>query len=437
MKKIIILLLAITLIFALASCKKDKDNQPTDCSGHVDADDNHKCDKCNADFEDGDEVVEIPTTYRNVTFSFTLEDGTPVEGVSFTVERGSNIFNLVTGTDGKATQELATGLYSLNCDYTTLPEFCSIDTYGFKVEENTSSVVILVTNNTPDGSREKPFPTSDEPTDLVIDVSQEIFFTYRGTSVQHITINSSDVIVNFNGESYSAVDGLISVVIAPEEIGELTIFSIKNVSGAEAYITLEMISPLGSFDNPIEINADYFGDLFQDGVIRYYKWTAPKDGVFIARPTMANANVTVRRNITKIVDGEEIIIPIVMQSDDGSAVYMSVDAGDEIIIGLTAVDPGITTSIELALLLYEGTASDPVPMYNNSVAISLDGGESLMFIAIGSNGVSIDECHDLIAKCGSNTCTSEGGSISFDLVDWSFEIINTSEDRNSIIIKLS
>lgn len=55
MKKIIFLILALVMIFTFVSCG-DKDNEvkdpdDTDCTSHVDSDNDKKCDNCNADIK--------------------------------------------------------------------------------------------------------------------------------------------------------------------------------------------------------------------------------------------------------------------------------------------------------------------------------------------------------------------------------------------------
>ena len=52
MKKFLIILLALTLVMSLASCKK--------CKEHIDADDDYRCDICGENFDDGDENPEPP-----------------------------------------------------------------------------------------------------------------------------------------------------------------------------------------------------------------------------------------------------------------------------------------------------------------------------------------------------------------------------------------
>lgn len=435
-KKIIILLLSVCLIFSLASCKKDKKDDKKACSAHVDANDDYKCDNCGVDFEDGAEVNEAPVVYRNVTFSFKLEDGTAIGNVKFTIEKGSQTFDLQTDANGNVTKQLATGAYSITCDYTTIPEYCSIDTYAFKVNEQTSSIVILVTNNTPDGTASKPFPTVSGTTSLELAAGQVLYFVYHGASMQYVKINSESVVVNFNGESYSAVDGVVTVAITPAEIGATTIFTVQNTTNEAITVDMEMVSPLGSLDNPIAVTDNSISKLFAEGEIAYYKWTADKDGVLIAKSVMANADISLRRNIVKIVNNEEIIIPLVAQSDDGSALYMYVKAGDEIIISLTPSNPKASTVIDVNFEHYEGSASDPVPTYNTEIVISIDAGKSVVFSAVGSNTVSITDDELVTVKCDGATYTNEGGKLTANLGSGYFEVINNTEDRNSITIVL-
>lgn len=322
MKRILVLLLAFAMIFALASCKK--------CKDHVDKDDDYLCDNCGENFDDGDENVEPEKTTIDVTFVLKLDNGEALEGVKITVSRGEKSYELVSGADGKATVALDPAAYAIDYDYDTLPEFCTPETFGVKIEEGKTSVDLVIVNNLPDGSIEKPFFISENETEITLAPGQEFYFNYRGSSVKTVTVNNSGITVGYNGEIYSAVDGVVEAPLSPE-IGKMTVFSVKNVTDSEITTVMALVAKLGSYENPIEISGNGASATVNYETVVYFKWTADKTGTLTLTANSDRNNIS----ITKVMEND---VTVVSQTNGSLTETMEVTAGDVITIGVSALE---------------------------------------------------------------------------------------------------
>lgn len=324
MKKLLIILLALTLVMSLASCKK--------CKEHRDADDDYLCDSCGENFDDGDENPEPPVDQgHKVTFTVKLDNGTAVSGVKFTIHRGETVFaTLVSGADGTVEATLDNQAYSIEFDYESLPSGCIPDTFAVKVEEGKDNIELLIIDNTPDGSAAKPFPIVENETPVTIGAGETVYFRYRGSSVRYLTVDSEAITVNFAGESYSLTAGNLPLVITPD-IGTETGISLSNGSDAEVSFTLSMTAPLGSNENPITLEGNGATVTVNCESIVFYSWIATSSGTLTLTSDSARNNIS----ITKIVEND---VPVTEQTGGESSVSFEVNEGDVITIGVSALE---------------------------------------------------------------------------------------------------
>lgn len=389
-------------------------NDMPKCDGHIDADDDYLCDKCGEHFDDGDEAVIPEKDKINVTFTVRLDDGTALAGVKFILTRGANTVELVSGADGTVVGSLDAGTYYITYDHDTLPEYCWGETPGVKIDKETKTAEILVVDNRPNGTPEKPYPTSGEAIEINISSGEELYYSCRGTSLRYVIVNSADLVINYNGETYTAVDGVVTVGVSSTDVETPTIFSVKNISDSAVTATMEIYAPLGSYDNPIELTGNNIEVDIADGKTIYYAYKADKDGiVVITSPTEGN-EILISRNIIKITDGvEEIVSTITAESSGSNAGYIYVSKGDDIRIGVSYVEPEkdesdkddakadsqengdssdvpVINTVELSFNLYAATEEDPAPVLNNEIYIRLDAGASVVFSAEEGKTVSVD-----------------------------------------------
>lgn len=423
-KRFLTLILALTLVFALASCKK--------CDGHVDADDDYKCDKCGEDYDDGDEAPDVTTV--TVSFTVKLDNGQALSGVSFTLERGERFYNLTSDANGLASVSVEPGAYAISYDYDTLPEYCTPETFGIKIAEGTNSFNLLIVDNQPDGSAQKPFFISENETELTLSPGQEVFFNYRGSSLKYARVYSDAVVINYGDNTYEAVNGLVEAVIEPD-IGTVTVFSVKNISDAELNTTLYLEAPLGSSENPIKMDTNSLTATVNDETIIYYKWTADKDGVLVLTSPTERNNIS----LTKILEND---VPVSSYTSGSSAAYLVVSVGDTVTVAVSAFAPDKDSvnqnkdiEVSLSLKVYAGTHADPVPVLKDEISLSLNANSEIVFR--GETGKTLKITDESYVSVWHDTITytnSEGNEISVTLCKPIFVLENKNEKINGITL---
>ena len=432
---------AVILIVLLAGGNK--------CDGHVDADDDYLCDKCGEHYDDGDEAVIPDAKSADVTFTVKLDNGNTLSGVKFILTRGEKTYELTSGADGSVKKTIDIGTYSVTYDHETLPEYCWGETYGVKIEEGTSYLEILIVDNRPDGSSSKPFPVTENTLEITLVPGEELYYSCRGTSLKYLTINNSNLTVQYGGESYSAVDGVITVAIFSEDIDSPSIFAVKNPSENCITTVMELNAPLGSDENPIKLSENSaIADIPAEGTV-YYLYTAEKDGIcVITSPTEGN-EILITRYLTKVVvtDGysEELIIPITTRSSGSIAGYIYVAEGDEIKIGVSYLDPGsedednkvntadeAINTVEFSVNIYAATEAEPAPIINSEISILLDAGASVVFSTETGKKVTVNTDNALTVMYNGDNILP-GTSITIGEAK-TFAVINSTYDSGKFIL---
>jgi len=435
LKRLLTLLLALTLVISLASCEEK-------CDGHVDADDDYLCDKCGEDYDDGDEYDDS-SNKQHITFIVKLDNGEPLSGIGFTVSRGELSYSLVSDANGNAELDLEVGPYAVSYDYDSIPMYCSPEISGFRVDQGTETVVITIVDNNPDGSIEKPFFISENETEITLAPGQELYFNYRGSSQKYASVNNDAAVIMYNGESYAATDGQVTVLITPEKVGQHTTFSVKNDSDSEFTATLTLVAPIGSSENPFELTENTASLELVVGEAVYYQWTAEKDGVLILNSSTEHNNIS----ISKILEND---VSIISQTGGTGYAYLAVCVGDKVIIAASVTEiaeedeenknnvpeSSEMVSLEFALNVYAGTETEPVPVLKNDISISLEPGASVVFGSEAGMTVSIDDESIVgITHNGTSYTNEDGGEISVELTDPTFILENKDDHLNGITVR--
>lgn len=308
-------------------------NKTPDCT-HVDKDDDYLCDLCGEHFDDGDEAPEQPVvTTNDVTFIVKLDDETVLSGAKFAIVRGESRIDLESDANGKASATLERLAYSIEYDTDTLPQYCMPDTFGFKVEEGTHEVTLIVVDNTPNGTAAKPFPMLESEIPVTIGANQELIYVYRGSSMKILSLDNADVIVSYGDEERNAsTDNPIYVI--PSDIGKATYITLKNPTNEEISCTLHFDAPLGSNENPIAIDESGATVTVNNEKTVYYSYTVANDGVITLNCDNERNSITLTRIIMK--NGEPI--PQTVQTNGLSSISMEVKEGDVITIGVSALE---------------------------------------------------------------------------------------------------
>ena len=396
LKKVLLSSLVVALAVSMASCSGEDECE------HLDKDDNFVCDICEEDFDDGLEK-------NSCTFNVVDNEGNKLAGAKFTLTRGSVTETLTVNSSGTASIELIAGKYSVEFDYDTIPSGFLPSVFSVEIKMGANSFDLVVVDNNPNGSEERPYMISENVTELTIGAGAEIFYGCRVAANRKLSI-SEGITVVYNGNSYTGEVELIS-----EGVDHIAYFSIKNTSASALNAKLEMIFPLGSADNPIVVTNDSTVANVPGGGAIYYKWTASEDGVFVVTSENVKNNILLTNRTTNAVSS---------QTDGSLGEYMVVHSGDEVIISVSAKtatgDAAQFNEIIFNSAFYKGTESDPIPVFKETVDISIGANETLVFEWDGIGDIELDD-EDVTLETG----------------DGFFTVTNTLDTVNGVVIDIS
>lgn len=420
----VVVIVAVVLILTLGGCK-----------GHVDADDDFKCDLCGKTYDDGDEIAPIQTA--DVTLTVKDSDGNLMSGVKLVITGATGTYTVVSGSDGTVKQQLPLGKYSVTYDYATIPAGFMPDTTAFTVAEGAYAVEIIIIDNNPNGTAARPFRINDDETELSVAAGEEIFYAGHGASVRTLVIKSEGLEVKYNGEVYTAVDGEIKIVLAGS-IDEETRFSVKNVSANDIQTKIEIIFPLGSRENPIELTESEKTVSLAPEQITHLEWIATSDGVLIVTASTIDSNVTV----SKIMENDVSI---------SSAAYAREGAGDTVIPGYAylAIKAGETVifavgneseeqnDVSFSFTTCAATEANPLPL-SGSIDLSFAPGQSISFCVAEGKTLTIQNEDNLtVTHAGETYDIATDGFIYLELESGAiFTVTNADTMANGITIEI-
>ena len=450
MKKLLSLLLALILcVLPLSACSGEE------CTSHSDADGDGKCDACSATVEtgeatcdthadaDGDLVCDVcrvalenateqteAATDAEYTLTVTLDDGSTLAGVSFTLTKGSKEIALTSGTDGTVKAILAEGTYFVGYDYDTLPEGCIPDVTEITVEKGTTAIALSVIDNNPNGTPQKPFFISEDVTAVSLDAGEELYYNYRGSALRQLKIEHAGVTVTVGETVYTAENGTVTVTLEPT-IGEVTRFSVKNTTSAALETEIQLVAPLGTMENPIVLSESETVLTLSAGEVLYYLWTADKSGVLLVTSACEYNNISMTNNNTYAVSA---------MTAGSAGEYVTVTAGDEILISVSSTNKDAEATVDMKLSCFAATATDPVPAVKSTLDLSFAAGASLSFSAQTGKTLSITD-DGVSVTVGDTVLTPDAnGVLTLTLAGEGettvFTVTNTKDSANGITINV-
>ena len=363
MKRILSLLLCIALLaccaWSLASCGGDP------CTEHTDADKDGKCDNCSAAVEpepcdehtdaDGDYLCDdcgaavLPEGPTQVELTFTVKDdeGDTLAGVTVILTHGEdstyNVTTAASDADGKINAKIYTGTYHVSFDYDTdtLGYYLS-DTSSITVAKDTAALDLLLIDNNPDGSADKPYVLSADENTVALPASTAYnYIIYRAVNLYFDATDAEGVKVTYNDTEYTAdADGRIYFPLLGTDTNSVESLLIENTSTAEIEFTVTVASAPGSQGNPIIIenvgSAITTAPLGNEDIV-YYSYTATVTGVFTVTVSTEGASVSMlnTRNSQSVNSASD--------ASDGVLV-LEVNEGDVILIDLSGTATGDDTA---------------------------------------------------------------------------------------------
>lgn len=280
--------------------------------------------------------TDAPAHKVEVTLTVKDQEGNPMAEAVLTILPANGegeSATLTADSEGTVKVSLPEGEYTVRFD--VLPEYVlGIDT-TITVAAGMEPVVLEVTDNTPNGSEERPFVINEDSLTVTVPAGETYHFTFFGGYNRTLHVTDAGVEILFRDETYTPDEnGSIAVRIITDSPRDHAYVAITNKNGDTRDITLTLVSDPGAMDNPIAI--EQLGETItarvpQDGMV-YYKWTATATGTVtvLSSDTINNIslnNLTTSR-VSDFSNGAESVSLDVTEGDE-ITVVVSVLGGDK------------------------------------------------------------------------------------------------------------
>ena len=275
--------------------------------------------------------TQAPAEKVSVTLTVKDQDGNPVTEATVTVlpaDGEGESATLTANGEGSMTVSLPVGQYTVRFD--VLPEYVLGIDVPLTVTAGMEPVTLEVTDNTPNGSEERPFVINEDTVTLKIPAETTYHFTMLGANNRTLTYTHAEVILLYdNGVYHPAGDGSLEVRMTTDSPRDHSYFALRNTGSAETEITVRFISDPGAMDNPIVIDAldtAITANVPLDGMV-YYQWTATATGTLTVASADTINNISINNLATSQVSdfsagGESVSLPVT----DGDVITVVVSA---------------------------------------------------------------------------------------------------------------
>ena len=283
-----------------------------------------------------DITTEAPTDAAPEKVSVTLvikdQDGNVMPEAVITLlpaDEAGESATLTANEEGSITVSLPEGDYTVRFDI--LPEYVLGIDAPLTVTAGMEPVVLEVTDNTPNGSTERPFVISEDTITLTVPAGVTYNFTLFGGYNRTFTVKDAGVEVIYKDETIAPdANGEISVRIVTDSPRDHAYFALTNKSGDTREITVTIVSDPGTMENPIVIETlgeAITANVPQDGMV-YYKWTATAAGTVTVTSADTINNISINNLTTSQVSDF---------SAGGETVSLTVSQGDEITVVVSVI----------------------------------------------------------------------------------------------------
>lgn len=322
--RLALLLLVALSVIALAAC--DKGN-PADTTAQDTA----------APTEAPTEAPTQPAVEKvSVTLVIKDQDGNVMPEAVITLlpaDEAGESATLTANEEGSITVSLPEGDYTVRFDI--LPEYVLGIDAPLTVTAGMEPVVLEVTDNTPNGSTERPFVINEDTITLTVPAGVTYNFTLFGGYNRTLTVKDAGVEVIYKDETIAPdANGEIAVRIVTDSPRDHAYFALTNKSGDTREITVTIVSDPGTMENPIAIEAlgeSITANVPQDGMV-YYKWTATAAGTITVSSVDTINNICINNLTTSQVSdfsGGDESISLTVSAGDEITVVVSVIGGDK------------------------------------------------------------------------------------------------------------
>lgn len=276
--------------------------------------------------------TEAPAVKVDVTLTVQDQDGKPMAESVVTIlpvnEEGESA-TLTANNQGVITVTLPEGEYTVRFDI--LPEYVlGIDT-TITVRTGMDPIVLEVTDNTPNGTVERPFVVNEDSVDVSIPAGVTYHFTLFGSNNRTLTLTDAGAEVIYKDTTYSPDEnGLISVRMSTDSPRDHAYFAVTNKGSDEREFHITILSDPGAMDNPIVVETlgeNITVSVPKDGMV-YYKWTATASGTLTVNSADTINNISLNNlmtsQVTDFTQGSETASITITEGDEITIVVSTV-----------------------------------------------------------------------------------------------------------------
>lgn len=344
MKKILLLILCLALAVSMAAlmtaCGDDDNGESNEgdngngnndsCSeGHYDSDNDGVCNLCNA---------EMPKDKIAVSFTVKDQDGNPIGGVEVKFASKTDKTYIInteaSGADGKIVAELKYGNYDVSYDYDTASVgYYFIETYSVAINDKTESLDLILIDNTPNGTKERPYHLNAGENSVELDAGKTEYFIVYHTVNLYVVIDGDGIKVTYNNEEKAPEnDGFITFDLIGEDTNSSAIISIENKTSEKVSFEATVNSKLGTQSNPVVIDTLDTSISTENLAFEmvYFKYVATESGTFSVKLTSEKSSIRLQNNVQTADSAND--------ADENGVVSVSVNAGDVVVIDCSAID---------------------------------------------------------------------------------------------------
>lgn len=213
----------------------------------------------------------------------------------------------------------------------------------------------------------------EEISSVKIPTRKTIYYNLYNAAGTVLTIADEDAYVVYNGKTYEAVDGVVTVELEKTEdaVSPVSIQIGSKAKKAKTYL-MQFTMPVGSMENPeviediSELNVSLDADQ-ADGY--YYSYTAMQNGTLslsvggIAPENAACEIIVTRTRTNEIGETEETVVKL-SESEDG-AISIDLELGDVITIQVKALPEGTAAEIRVIGTFEPSSGTEDNPTWLN------------------------------------------------------------------------
>ena len=296
--------------------------------------------------------------------------------------------------------------------------YLDIDTIAFADREEAVNNYIF--KDTPGNTEENPIFVED-PANTTIKVGAGKTAYVQAYCSGMIFTLTGDASVEFDGTTYTAVDGKVEFLVpAPDMVGRApaSMFAITNNGAEDATYTLSFAWPKGHMENPEDlVDGDNVVNIEAGNDQGYFfEWTAPYDGTLTLKFDSDAGWIYSISNMTTCQYGD------ICYSDDDpvvDTVELTVKEGDVIQIMVNTYDPEApweapegAVAVEATFAAALGTEGNPILFESETNTITVPAGATVYYQAYCA-GMVFTLAGDATVGFNGETYTAADGKVEF------------------------